>query len=114
PGHLASNRRYKHPFAIGLAKDFKAYNWKPMYDLLAVELREAGTFQIPGSNDVYRPELLTFIGDNKGVHEVAGLTTNFTSGAVCRWCYIHYDELHLRLRLATFDIRTKGIIREIL
>lgn len=51
-------------------------------------------------------DISSIVGDNKGIHELFGLSESFNSGSICRFCYARYRDIQILHSLDHFIPRT--------
>jgi hypothetical protein len=50
--------------------------------------------QLEKGVDGLKAGVVLYIGDNLEMHEIGGFNRSFSSGHICRFCRIHYQEVH--------------------
>ncbi|XP_043199675.1 uncharacterized protein LOC122369204 isoform X1 [Amphibalanus amphitrite] len=87
------------------------HSWATLLDPLITELKElesSGFVANIRGGSHFTAHVAVLIGDNLGVHSVAGFSQCFSGGAmICRHCHGTADEIRTKTKLEEFDLRSK-------
>ena len=87
------------------------HSWAALLDPLITELKELeseGFVANVHGDTHFTAHVAVLIGDNLGVHSLAGFSQCFSGGAmICRHCHATANEIRTKTKLAEFDLRTK-------
>lgn len=82
---------------------------KPFIDDLR-QLADTGvTVEANGKPVTYYGALATVSADNLTAHALAGFSSCFNSGRICRQCMAHYDDIQTKYAESDFVIRTAEV-----
>ena len=90
-------------------KLLRKHSWARLLEPLMTELTELETQGLCFDSGIKIPvRLAAVLGDNLGVHSIAGLSTSFHGGAMmCRHCLGTKDEIQQKTAVTDFELRTR-------
>ena len=94
---------------IFLESLLKTYSWETLLNPLVTELKQLESDGFVTSNGTrFTAHVAVLVGDNLGVHSVAGFSQCFSGGGmVCRHCHGSMQEIREKSELKEFTLRTK-------